>query len=274
MLTTPPIVSDSTEDWGHFYGLTEGGKTVPAHVIIGKNGRERPPTLRDIKAANLKHKPVTLPDGTDVHFIVKSVTSLFKLMAREGLRRFIDTSLMLAQEQIPRGDLSDSQWQSEIKHKAGEKMRDAAQLGTRFHSFMEHPGRDPDQDLFAMVSSGRDSMDKLGLDITGREQSFVCRDHLFGGTADVVFAPWGILDFKTRTGLNTYETDCMQQAAYGVGIYGEGFLDHGIGYSLIASTTNPGEVLVHTWTTEDLCHAWDAFLGLLSIWRYKSNYRG
>jgi len=268
-----PRVAPNPDAGGHFYGLTASGKCVPAHTIIGKNGKERSPSLREVKGCSVK-APVTLANGTPVILIRPSVTTIFKVLKR-GLETWRDRQIILAAKGMTQwtGE-SDDAFIERVKEAAFEQVGQASDLGTRIHAALEDPDMDPEEDLAPYVLPARRELDALELDIVAREKPFVSEEFGYGGTIDVVASGMTILDFKSRTNINnTYPTDAAQMAAYGVGIWGEEFLADGRCISLLISTSNPGLARVHEWSRSEIRWGWRYFRGAQEIWMGERNYQ-
>ncbi len=93
---------------GHWYAL-DGS---PCYTIVGRNGRERPTTLRDARKLGL----------------VPSVTGIIKMMAAPGLEAWKANELLMAALTAPAWTGgSEAAWIAEIKRTATERGRSTAE---------------------------------------------------------------------------------------------------------------------------------------------------
>lgn len=87
-----------------------------------------------------------------------------------------------------------------------------------------------------------------------------------------------VIDWKTKdiTGKKlAYPENAMQLAAYSASLKGPGFLsDKGRRcLNVFVDRTEPGKVVIHEWSREDLETAWEKFKCLLKYWQLANNYK-
>ena len=112
-LITTPYASNA----GHWY--TRTGE--PAYTVKGKNGTERPTTLRDARQLGL------LP----------SVTTITNEANAPGLNNWKENQVLLSALTLPRieGE-SEDVWVERIKADAKETAKKAADRGTQIHAWI------------------------------------------------------------------------------------------------------------------------------------------
>lgn len=233
----------------HFYDL-DGN---PAYTIKGKNGEERPTTLRDARKLNL----------------VPSVTVIIRCASAEGLVAWKENQVLMAALTLPRieGE-AESDWINRIKQDAKEHARQAAERGTQIHTWIQ-------QGFEGIVTEGKEYYLNAFKEITSQcvfdvlvcEKSF-CKDG-YGGKVDL-HTPEYIIDIKTKDtvldGIKTNDEHAQQLAAY----------RHGLGYPkarcgiLFVSTLDKSAKLV--WIEEDkLIRGLKMFNALKSYYYAKTN---
>src|SRR5512135_1346216 len=103
---------------GHWY--TDTGE--PAYTVTGKNGTERPTTIRDAR-----------PRG-----LFPSVTTVLRLLDKPGLTRWLCDQHVLAALTLPRADGEDeATWLARVRTDAQEQARKARERGTEIHAAIE-----------------------------------------------------------------------------------------------------------------------------------------
>jgi hypothetical protein len=118
----PPAKGNDTG--GHKYGLTRDGLVVPAHEVVGKNGKVRNCTIREIRNCSYDN-PVTAVNGenrVEVVRIVPSVTTIFQIMDKPGLSKWKNQQVIAAVESTPRFvDESDDAYYERIMEVSSRK---------------------------------------------------------------------------------------------------------------------------------------------------------
>ena len=230
----------------------------PRYTIIGKNGNERPTTLRD--ARTLKLYP--------------SVTSIIKVAAAPGLENWKINQALLAALTLPQieGESLDD-FMERAKRDAKEQAIQAAKKGTEIHAAVE-----------LGFSAGFESeaylavRDKLEMHYPGEvwiaEDSFA-HPSGFGGKIDLYSLSGIVVDFKTKDQLQiddpsklVYEEHGMQLSAYAMG------KDFGnpIRVSVFIDRDDPTKVALYEWSTESHYKHAKMFNCLLEYWQTAKGY--
>lgn len=278
-LTEAPPAKGNDTDGGHYYGKTRDGRIVPCHEVIGKNGKVRACTVREVRGCS-DDKPVSaIVNGETVELVLirASVTTIFKVMEKPGLNKWKNQQLIKAVESTPRFvDEGDEAYLERVMEVAGRKTGAASELGTRIHKAIEvyvaEADNEIDADIAPHVTAAVNESSRLGAFCDFAEQIFLNEKAGYGGTADWIGHDKEnfpvVVDFKSRTSLRAYETDALQLAAYGVAIHGRKFLECGWAANIVVSTTEPGKAETFRYDTVDMVRAFDVFCALLSVWRY------
>jgi hypothetical protein len=248
---------------GHYYW--PDGRT--AYTIIGKNGKERPTTLRDAKTLGL------LP----------SVTEVLKMLPKPGLiswqkRQVLMSALTLTRLQ----DEPDDTYIARILADSDEQARIAREKGTAIHGAIERYmfGQSVSKEYMIYVRAVIDALYKyfsdhflLGMSILTDyyyepEKSFANVGLGYGGKVDLHNQDLRIiLDFKTKefseeTDKLTYPEHVIQLEAYRHGLE---MPDDARILNVFVSTSNPG--LVRVVEHEHNPKHWQTFLACLELWR-------
>lgn len=251
MLTNNDFASES----GHWY-RSDG---TPAYSIVGKNGKERPVTLRDARANNL----------------VPSVTTVTKLLACPGLDAWKQQQVLMAALTLPRvGGETEPDFLARVIRDSKETGRKAAERGTLIHGALEcaYSEKRFNAEYEIHVSSVIYAItNKYGDQAWCAEKSFA-KDG-YGGKCDL-HSPEVVIDFKTKefTENNlpkSYDEQIIQLAAY----------RHGLGFpaakcaNVFVSVTEPGLVHIVEHAGEDLSKGWMMFKCLLDFWYLKTGLK-
>jgi hypothetical protein len=185
----------------------------PAYTMIGRNGQERPTTLRDAKKNGL------LP----------SVTTILKLIDKPGLNSWkFDQGVMSALTATRIEGESDKDFLARIKKDAQEQGRKAAERGTNIHAivqkgFEDALGQEITPEDYSYYASARKTL----LEACG-DVKWVC-EHSFatdryGGKCDLHTDDY-LIDIKSTDKdletVQTWEEHDLQLAAYDAGIGGK-----------------------------------------------------
>jgi len=245
-------MSDFATAGGHWYGL-DG---TPQYTIVGKNGIERPTTLRDARKLSL----------------VPSVTGIIRMAAAPALEKWKRNQVLLAALTLPRvADEAETAWLARVEHDWQQQGRDAADKGTRIHGAIEQHfrGRPPDPELWDWVRVARDCItEKCGLQVWSAERSFASPLG-YGGKTDLHSSEW-VIDVKTKEGVEgstLYDEHVMQLAAYRDGL---GVSDARCGI-LFLDRLAPTALLVEA-DADELRKARVMFHALLTYWQAKNGY--
>jgi hypothetical protein len=239
----------------HWYGQDRS----PQYTLIGANGKERPPTLRDAKKLNL----------------VPSVTTIIKCAAAPGLERWKSNQVLLAALTLPRKDgEEEADWLKRVVQDSQEQGRKAAERGTAIHAAIQghYEGRPPSPEYWPHVKGVKDALSEFTAKWVP-ERSFASLMG-YGGKCDLysVDHPY-VLDFKTKEfgpedELRTWDEHAMQLAAYREGL----LVPEATCLIVYVSATTPGLVKVIDIEEEELQKGWKMFQGLLKYWCAKSGY--
>lgn len=234
---------------GHWY-KPDG---TPAYTVIGKNGKERPTTVRDARERNL----------------VPSVTSIIRSAAAPALNRWQAEQLLMAGLTLPRNpDESEKSWISRVWQDSAEQGKKAAEHGTRIHGAIEGHflGKQPEEDMWDYVKGATEVIKKeFGVREWLPEKSFANTELGYGGKIDL-HCPDAVLDFKGKdgdlVGTECYDEHYMQLAAYAAGLR---LTDPHCGIVFV-SRTHPGIAKLVMHTREETERGWMMFYGLLRYW--------
>ena len=231
----------------------------PAYTVVGKNGKERPTTLRDARKLGL------LP----------SVTSILRCAAAPGLELWKQQQLLmsaLTTSRLP--DETESQYISRIITDAQEQGLKARERGTYIHAIVQSgfEGKGwlpvPMDDDRLYYESAESELEKA----CGGKQDWICEKafagHLYGGKVDL-HTPDFVIDIKTTDKdlekIKTWDEHAMQLAAYSVGL-SDIILQCGILY--INVLTAESKLL---WVgNEELERGWRCFQALLDYYYAKT----
>jgi CRISPR/Cas system-associated exonuclease Cas4 (RecB family) len=218
---------DHPSDQGHWY--YPDGRT--AYTIIGKNGVERPTTLRDAKKLGLR----------------PSVTTIIKEANKPGLNNWIQDQTILSCLTMPRieGE-AEKDYIERLKKDANEQAQKAAKKGTQIHAWVQEgfEGHLTEEGMPFFLAARHILKKSLGIEDWICEESFAT--DRYGGKVDLHSkAPAIVVDIKSKDspveGLRIYDEHAMQVAAYMKGLK----LDHGRGFILYINyqaETNPIEL--------------------------------
>lgn len=197
-------MSDFATAGGHWYRLDNG---EPCYTIVGKNGKERPTTLRDARALAL----------------VPSVTGIIRCAAAPQLEKWKRNQLLLSALTLPRIDgETEEAWLARVEQDWQEEGRAAADRGTQIHAAIEQHfrGEIPDEEMFPYVMSAKDAiLAHCGEQAWSSERSFAHFDG-YGGKTDLHSQEW-VIDVKTKDPPfpdKLYDEHLMQLAAYRRGL--------------------------------------------------------
>jgi hypothetical protein len=246
------LVAAHPAEQGHFY-FPDGR---PAYTIVGKNGKERPTTLRDARKENLK----------------PSVSGVINMAAKPGLTNWMLDQAILSALTCPKIDDEDeTAYLSRIKKDSKEQAARAAERGTLIHSYVQEgfEGRKwkgehgEEYYLSAMVTIEKEC-GKLDWKC---EASFAT--DRYGGKVDL-HCSYYLIDIKTSSkDLSTvkmWDEHYLQLAAYR-----EGLKIPLARCGILHINTDTAESKI-TWADEvKLQRGLDMFLDLLSFWYHKND---
>jgi hypothetical protein len=247
------ITAKHAADSGHWY--EPDGK--PAYTIIGKNGNERPTTLRDARKLGL----------------VPSVTTIIAAANAPALVEWKINQAILSALTATRGETeTEDDFVSRIKADAKEQARKAAEKGTQIHAWVQEwfEGKFVEQcsDEYPFCNSANETIfNEVGF------QEFICEKSFaterYGGKADIHNENY-LIDIKTKTWtdkdkLDIWESHLMQLAAYRHGL---NIPDAKCGILYVHQDTAESVLL---WADEDkLKQGLEMFTGLLDFYYAKT----
>jgi len=192
-------IKDHVKESSHWYD--RAGK--PCYTVIGKNGKERPTTLRDARKLGL------LP----------SVTTIIYQAASPGLQRWKDEQLLMAcltTDRLP--DETESEYIDRIIKDSKEQSEKAKERGTYIHAVVQSGFEDKPltKDDYPYYASAKATLDKLCGAVEWQcEQSFAV--DRYGGKKDLEGGGY-LIDIKTTekdlVDIKTWPEHAMQLAAY------------------------------------------------------------
>jgi hypothetical protein len=245
-------MADYASESGHWY-QKDG---TPCYSIIGKNGKERPTTLRDARVMNL----------------VPSVTTIIACAAKPGLINWMVDQGILAALTMPRLENEPEEiYITRIKADSKEQAKKAAERGTQIHGFVEKGflGLEVGEGMPFYESALKTLQDACGEVEWKAEKSFAT--DRYGGKVDLVNDEY-VIDIKTTdkdlATIRTWDEHALQLSAY----------DSGIKTSTFPSGRKCGILYIHTKTAEskliwidekELIKGWLCFNDLLNFWSHK-----
>ncbi len=247
---------------GHWYTLD--GK--PMHTVQKSNGDgERKTNLRDARKLNL------LP----------SVTTIFGIMAKQGLEIWKQNKIIEATARYPKKpDETFEYYKNRILAKSMEETEQASTLGSQVHYAIEKclDGTPPDPSLEQYVFPAIHKIKAMGIVNIQQEKVLVNKMLGYAGRVDLMAEKGDkkiVIDFKTRKTeanrkITPHEYQPMQISAYAMSAYGS--LDNVVGANIYISTTEVGRMEVCYYDSETLTKEFSAFQHILALWRYSNNY--
>jgi hypothetical protein len=242
---------------GHWY-YPDG---TPCYTVIGKNGKERPTTVRDAREKGL----------------APGVSSIIKQAAAPGLTYWLVEQGILSALTLPRydGEL-DADFVARVRRDSQEQARKAAEKGTAIHAAIQghYEGKPPDEQWWPYVKGAKEALEKeFG------ETEWICEHSFahplgFGGKTDLHINSWRRLigDAKTKEFDSVddkklaWDDHAIQLAAYREGLR----MPDAVCFNLFVSTTVPGLCHIHIWSEEEIQRGWKMFTALLEYWRAKN----
>jgi hypothetical protein len=247
----------------HWYDAKTG---EPRYTVIGKNGKERPTTLRDARE----------------HGYVPSVTAIIRQAAAPGLQMWKERQVLLAALTLSRKDGEpEEDYLNRIIQDSQEQARKAAEKGTAIHAAIQghYEGQSVSAEMWPYVKGAKEALQKeFGQAVPWAcEQSFA-HQLGYGGKLDLhayLGAEAYIGDAKTKEFDSVddkklaWDDHAIQLAAYAVGLYGVEGLEHVRCFNLFVSVNNPGLCHIHIWSEEEIQRGWAMFKSLLAYWKAK-----
>ena len=239
---------------GHWYDY-EGNAQ---YTIVGKNGKERPTTLRDARKL----------------FYVPSVTGIIGVAAKPGLENWkIDQGISAALTLERLENENDYQFLSRVKADSKEQGMKAAEIGTIIHAQIEQgfQGKRETKPYLAV----KKLLDELYPNETWVAEGSFCHSLGYGGKIDLYSESGIFIDFKTKDNLEgkkasslVYDEHGMQLSSYALGI--------GVvkpeRMSIFIDRSNTELIVSHRWDPDTHARHLAMFNSLLTYWKLLKNY--
>lgn len=236
---------------GHWY-QADGSA---CYTVVGKNGKERPTTLRDARTMGL----------------VPSVTGIIKMAAAPALERWKRNQVLLAALTLPRIDgESETGWLARVEQDWQQQGRAAADRGTAIHGAIEkfYRGLDDDRGFIEYAHAAHFHITQsCGVQNWSAERSFA-HPLGYGGKTDLHSSEW-VIDVKTKDGdlskVELYDDHHMQLSVYRRGL----LLPTARCGILFVSRDTPVAKFIEV-PEEDLVRGEKMFDALLTFWKAKN----
>jgi len=265
LFTDAPVAApDKSADFvgSHYYGHEPGRGWFPLYEP-GKNF-----TLREARKVQKEGRVV-----------VPSVTTYFKVLHKQMLVDWLIGQHLDVALRTPVAQFNNTEeWKDHVCNVASNSSRGAADLGTNIHAAIEAAvgGQDYAADMEAYVAPVLAKRAELGLSSVAQERPVGSLKYGYGGKVDDICTGLTIVDYKSRKSrkakVASYSTDKIQLAAYGFAEHSNEFFKSGRGVIFGISTTEPGVITVHEFSGPELVPAFEAFLGLMQVWRFENNF--
>jgi hypothetical protein len=244
-------MADYASESGHWY-QKDG---TPCYSIVGKNGKERPTTLRDARTMNL----------------VPSVTTILSVAAKPGLINWMVDQGILAALTMPRLENEPEEtYIARIKADSKEQAKKAAERGTQIHGWVEKGflGLEVGEGMPFYESARKTLLEACGEVVWKAEKSFAT--DRYGGKVDL-HSDRHVIDFKTTdkdlSTIKTWDEHAMQLSAYDAGLAVGIHLPRSCGILYINTKTAESKLI---WVEEkELLKGWKCFNALLDFWYAK-----
>lgn len=242
----------------HYY-LRDGS---PFYTIIGKNGAERPVTIRDARQ----------------HNAVPSVTTVLDVLNKAALVEWKVKQGILAALTLPRASgENDEVFLARVLDDSKQQAIQAAEEGNRIHDAIEVSFKGlPVPEAYRLhVQAVRAKLRETFPDVTDWIAETAFASPLgYGGKVDLHSPKHGIVvDHKSKDMAPgevkklAYDQD-WQLSAYHRGMN----LRPNVCANLFVSRTHPGCVEIHVWSAEEISKAWNVFSCALATWKCIKGY--
>ena len=270
MQEAPAAKAEKAQESSHWYEHTEAGWS-PLYTP------EKSFTLREARKAQKEGRK-----------IAPSVTTYFKVLNKQNLIDWkIEFAVKIAAKRAGEvcgcGPLDSADWIESVIAEASNSSRGAMNLGTDIHTAIENAiaGQDYDASMRVYVEPAIACRKAEGLLSLSVEECVGDMSMGYAGRCDEFFHGMIVGDNKSRKTtpkkkVATYETDCIQLAAYGHAKWGPDFFyypeQERAGVIFVISTSEPGRVEPVWFTRKELCDAFHGFSNLTGLWRYLNNF--
>jgi hypothetical protein len=242
----------------HWY-LPDGS---PFYTIVGKNGKERPVTLRDARKYN------ALP----------SVTTILDVLNKPALGDWKVKQGIMAALTLPRLDgEDDEQFIGRVVNDSKQQAWQAAEEGNRIHAAIENffAGDNFYPVYIPHVHAVAKILDNTFPGVTDwtSEKSFASPLG-YGGKVDLHSPSTGIpVDFKSKDFGPGDSKRLAYDQNYQLAGYQKGMgFDFNIGANIFVSRTHPGHAEIHVWTKKQMIEGWLVFSSALACWQAIKGY--
>jgi hypothetical protein len=263
------------EQSAHYYDAE--GK--PRHTVMGKTtGRPRPTTVKDMVANGW----------------YPSVTSILSVIAKPGLESWKSSQAIMAALTLPQleGEVTDD-FAKRVVHDMEAQVKKAAKKGTEIHKTIETYLLGHTTHITPTAMPAIRWLNENIQEVICAEQVLVNKVQGYAGTVDLICvlkdtSKTSIIDFKSQGPKNgkftVYPEWGLQLEAYKRAY--EGGLDskrltperlqwpslENIDLlSVVVSSEEPQDVLVHVWDQEGSTRRWEAFKAAHTLWKWSKN---
>lgn len=244
---------------GNHYYLRDGS---PFYTIVGKNGKERPVTIKDARQ----------------HYAAPSVTTILDVLNKAALVEWKVKQGILAALTLPRASSeSDEVFLARVLDDSKQQAIQAAEEGTRIHDAIEASFKGlPVPDVYQPhVAAVHAKLKETFPDVTDWIAETAFASPLgYGGKVDLHSPSHGIvIDHKSKDmapgGAKKLDYDQdWQLSAYHKGLN----LKPNLCANIFVSRTVPGYVEIHVWKAEEIARAWSVFECALAAWKCIKGY--
>jgi len=247
-------MTEKLSESGHWYDHTGESK----YTIVGKNGKERPTTLRDARK----------------HCYVPSVTGIIGMASAPGLVNWqINEAIQAALTLEKTEDESDSSFLYRVKTEAKAKGMKAAELGTIIHAKIEQgfQGKGETKEYLAV----KKVLDKIFPNETWISEGSFCHESAYGGKIDLYSESGIFVDFKTKDNLEGKKASGLVFPNYGMQLssYAQGLdIENPIRVSIFIDRSNTELVLSHVWEQNSHKKHLAMFNNLLQYWKLLKDF--
>ena len=243
-------MADYATEGGHFY-KKDG---TPCYTIKGKNGVERPTTLRDARKLNL----------------VPSVTTIIACCAKPGLEAWKQEQTIMACLTLPKieGE-SEADFIARLKADSKEQSEKAKERGTQIHAWVQmgFEGQDVPPEGQIFYDSARMTLDFICGDIDWISEKPFANER-YGGKVDLHSLDY-LIDIKSTdkdlATVKTWDEHAMQLAAYNMGIW-----DTFIGCGILYVNSKTAEAKLILIDAKEIERGYECFNALLDYWYAKN----
>lgn len=250
------ILQNLPSESAHYY-RKDGS---PCYTIVGKNGKERAPTIREVREMGL----------------FPSVTQILKVCANPGLDKWKRDNLLMAAATLPKieGESAEA-WIERVYQDSQVQSQQAMQTGTDIHTSLEmyYLGADYNPDHKKHVEATVKAIHEVFGEQEWKAEKSFASPLGYAGKIDLC-SDSVCIDFKTtsftedKKDVGGYDEHLMQLSAYSAAVCKSPFRMANV----YISTTVPGLVRIKEWSEDDFTHGQLMFLSLLQFWQRKNKY--